>query len=914
MPIRKHTVLRITVIFVDILFLFSCNRDNLILEETKEGNDVLVCMVPSDDDTKVSMSSDYKPLWQEGDAISVLSSDGHSAKFTLVDGAGTAKGSFRGTLPASSDGIFRALFPYNISTKIESGNIVFDIPKIQTGRTGSFANGSTVMVASFKQSSMTASFKNVMGLLRIGLSGSVKISRVIIEDVNESSCLNGNAVLRCDGTEGTDTQKFYISGGSNESELEFSTPTTVAPGTVKILYFPFAPGSLSNGFSITIYDENGEPIYSRLTEKDQTIMRSRIRVMPVIKDLKSPADNIKYDPTLWSAYNDGNRSSGAETTIIDPLNDDYPSNQNREKYVGIFYFVLHGSHGYDVPGGSGTFTKHFSFPSSSDVSSPYDVQTMLGSGNYDYSNTFSRGSMSDTYHWGEPYLGYYIANDSWVIRKHAQMLSDAGVDFIAFDVTNHYSYLDVITNISKIYLEMRKEGNNTPQIVFLLNSQPASTASDVYNGYYAAHPEFESLWFKWDEKPLILVDKSAISNTSILNFFTFRQSWYLWNSSWQTAADEGDKWWGDGEDKWPWGCCYTKNNISDGQKAGTHMGKNECASVMPATHPISNIGRSYVVGSGVTYKTGAAYAKNPGDGIYFKSQFKAANALDPQVLFFTGWNEWVATRYPAGTLGFNYMGGKKANSVLVDQYNHEYSRDIEPLKGGFGDNYYYYMVDFIRKFKGVSETPSFSAVEDIAIDGDFIDWINVESSYRDDIGDTKWRGYDSNSGNGWYGWGRYNKSTSLVNKSGRNDISICKIAAGETSINFYVSAVNELTSISSGEKGLNLYFSVAGINGGWEAFNFRLMPVSSTKAALYRTREGWNWSKVNGDIPIAVKGRSMEVSIPLSELGISNSNGYQIDFKWVDNVDMSSGEGIQKCMSDGDSAPNGRFRYRYIFK
>ncbi len=32
------------------------------------------------------------------------------------------------------------------------------------------------------------------------------------------------------------------------------------------------------------------------------------------------------------------------------------------------------------------------------------------------------------HHWGEPYLGYYVSNDEWVIRKHAQMLSDAGVD------------------------------------------------------------------------------------------------------------------------------------------------------------------------------------------------------------------------------------------------------------------------------------------------------------------------------------------------------------------------------------------------------------------------------------------------------------------------------------------------------
>lgn len=40
------------------------------------------------------------------------------------------------------------------------------------------------------------------------------------------------------------------------------------------------------------------------------------------------------------------------------------------------------------------------------------------------------------HHWGEPLLGYYRSDDEWVIRKHAQMLCDAGVDTIIFDTSN----------------------------------------------------------------------------------------------------------------------------------------------------------------------------------------------------------------------------------------------------------------------------------------------------------------------------------------------------------------------------------------------------------------------------------------------------------------------------------------------
>ena len=36
--------------------------------------------------------------------------------------------------------------------------------------------------------------------------------------------------------------------------------------------------------------------------------------------------------------------------------------------------------------------------------------------------------------------------------------------------------------------------------------------------------------------------------------------------------------------------------------------------------------------------------------------------------------------------------------VYVDLFSPEYSRDIEPLKGFYKDNYYYQMVNNIRKY------------------------------------------------------------------------------------------------------------------------------------------------------------------------------------------------------------------------
>ena len=45
------------------------------------------------------------------------------------------------------------------------------------------------------------------------------------------------------------------------------------------------------------------------------------------------------------------------------------------------------------------------------------------------------GPVQAPHYWSEPRFGYYRPDDPWVLRKHAQILADAGVDVIIFDVT-----------------------------------------------------------------------------------------------------------------------------------------------------------------------------------------------------------------------------------------------------------------------------------------------------------------------------------------------------------------------------------------------------------------------------------------------------------------------------------------------
>jgi len=574
--------------------------------------------------------------------------------------------------------------------------------------------------------------------------------------------------------------------------------------------------------------------------------------------------SYSYPAASWTAIYASGKSLGFE--------DKYPS-LRKNKTVGIFYFIWQGAHGYDQHEDH----SDVQVPSSIDVNSPYDNSVFLKENPEDP----QYGPVHAFHHWGKPYLDYYVANDSWVIRKHAQMLSDAGVDVIFLDVSNGYTYQNVVDNLCTQYMAMRKEGNKTPQIAFLTRTK--EVVKRLYDNFYCAESQYSDLWFYWKGKPLILCTEEI--GYTMASFFTIRNCWFNSNGSW----------FGNGLNKWTWGDYYP-------QKPGKNSSTlTEEISVLPATHPTSNIGRSHDENSEPVNPSAETTAK----GIYFDLQCKRALSVDPELVFITGWNEWMAMRFKASTTTSSFLGKSLSigDTYFVDQYDPEYSRDLEPMEGGFGDNYYYYMVNFIRQYKGVKKVDPVSEYQIITIDGDMSDWGNVKKVYTDNKGDIFPRSH--------YGYGL--RVGTLTNNTGRNDIVTSKVSSDGENLYFYVKTNNAITSWD-GDNWMRLFVSVAGVKAdNWEGFQYvinnKVNGESST--TLEKSTEGWNWEKVS-NISYKLSNSEMEISVPLSLLGITNSDDFTIDFKWVDNA-VTSGD-IQECMRDGDSAPNGRFRYRYCFK
>ena len=529
------------------------------------------------------------------------------------------------------------------------------------------------------------------------------------------------------------------------------------------------------------------------------------------------------------------------------------------KFVGVFYFLWHGQHG---------------------TAGPYDnTLTVADPAAHPY------GPMGAFHWWGEPTVGYFLSDDPWVHRHNLQMLADAGVDVIFLDVTNAFTYPKIYALVCRIAQEMRRSGIPAPQIAFLTHAAPGKTVTQIYNDFYAKG-EYKDLWFQWGGKPLILGDKAgkmddgSPMDAKVVDFFTWRNSWA----------------WDPGQDKWQWIDKYP-------QRAGWHddPSRPEEVPVSVAGHPTDSLGRSFHSdpqwGHGTEPSVDAQYRTADTDrGLQFAQQWEQALKIDPQFILVTGWNEWVAQRFAAGGPGtFAGHPQVKGGTFFVDNFTEEFSRDIMPMKGGYEDDYYMQMVAGIRRFKGVNAP---LIAHGFHTPGSFASWSSIQPTYLDAAGDTEHRDHD--------GWGKLH----YTDTSGRNDIVSARVACDAKNVYFYVHTHGALTPYT-GQDWMHLLID-ADLNPktGWNGYDFVVNSqiLSANTTTLKRLSDGRTWP-----VRYHAAGSEMTVTIPRALLGLMNTARTAFDFHWVDNAPVG---GDPKQIADwwyvGDSAPDGRFNYRYV--
>jgi hypothetical protein len=580
----------------------------------------------------------------------------------------------------------------------------------------------------------------------------------------------------------------------------------------------------------------------------------------------SPAfggDTTPKQPALWDTFSDtwvATDGLGRTLPTYEQVGGPKP-----DKTVGMFYYLWEDSHQGKIR----------------------DAAKILAA------NPHARIPLEndDWYWWGEPLLGYYLLSDPFVLRTHAAMLSDAGVDAAIFDSSNGYTHTDQYTALCSEYESLRKIGQATPTIAHLLNAKTSITAQTLYDDFYSKHLD-ENLWFQWDGKPLLMADPAEVPE-SIRDLFTIRRSW-----AWHKPTG----WFGDGKDRWPWIDVYP-------QQFGWHDDPNvpEELSVSAAQHPSSTIGRSYHNG-----KEPAAKDQDPAAGLYFAEQWKQALKISPEMIFVTNFNEWIAKGYgddrPKGKPRyFIDHDMEKGEAFFVDEFDPEFSRDIEPAaptvaNRGVDDNYYYQLVANIRRYKGVRPLPAVAS-QPIRIDGQFDEWKQVTPEFRDRVGDPVHRDFDG-----------FGPGTHYTNQTGRNDIVAAKVSEDAENIYFYVRTADAMTPHTDPDWMVLYLDTDHNTKTGWLGYDFavNLKNVRDGLTTLSKNVDGrYEWTTVSEDVRYVVKGNEMELAIPrgLLKLGTSPAT---IDFKWADHC-FAKGDWTDFTLN-GDAAPDARFNFRAKLK
>ncbi len=548
------------------------------------------------------------------------------------------------------------------------------------------------------------------------------------------------------------------------------------------------------------------------------------------------------------------------------------------RYVGMFYFMTHNNP--EAPG-------------------PFNVTEIIRR------NPNNPNWGEGSHYWGEPEIGYYLSHEEWAIRRHAYQLVDAGVDVIIMDVTNNKTYPSTYLKICKVFSKMRNEGERTPYISFLASEISVNT---LWEDFYSKGM-YQDLWFYWKGKPLLLYGQhempqrkkvnDIIFSEEIQSFFNLKQSWAWTSLPWYDKK---------GKDEWPW-----IDHFPQAVAWHDSPSDREMMPVAVAQHPLSNIGRSF---HDFHQPETNVYDVTPmtSNGLFFQEQWDRALEIDPEFVFVTGWNEWSAGRqvmgnniseelqkwkfYPGAHLGKVGKELKEGDVYFIDQYNQEYSRDIEPMKGGHTDNYYYQLMANVRRFKGMPKPIGSGPRKSIDLSGSFDQWNAVSTTYADHVGDTAHRHSKKQGSAGPY-----------INRNGRNDIIEAKVARNDDEVFFYVKTKDTITTPEK-QNWMLLFIDADGSKEtGWLGYdyviNHGILEKDITTIKKWHSKKGW---KMLAEVPFRTEINQLMLSIPRSL--IAPMGDLNFEFHWVDNP--SNLKNIDGVFNAGDNAPNRRANYYYL--
>ena len=581
---------------------------------------------------------------------------------------------------------------------------------------------------------------------------------------------------------------------------------------------------------------------------------------------------------------------GRKVTVRDPSN---PNN----KYVGIWYSAWLGTHMEAGLHGDGQ--------------NIYDVNVLeqtnpsaLNNPHYAH-NYFHFAS--------EPLYGYYSMKDPWIINRHVELLTMAGLDYLMIDATNAITtYGQVYTTLFQTLKKYYDQGWNVPKVAFYTNSASRETLESIQRIIYLAHPEWSDLWlrFSGDDRPVAVGvslwnaafkggggsdwtnrDEAVEPGSDLYNYFNFYES--EWPST-GTSADNSDA--------MPWMAKWNRAPYPTGAGNIAASVIQHSSSSVYASNKDNNASRGFY-----GWENGGGKNSDWAKGDNLEWQINSArtylNNGQARNLLITGWNEWMAIKNPAGSPSYvNENTARDSGIWFCDVYNAEYSRDIEMGKA-YGDGFYLQLARHTREIKYASgrtydmEQYTINDLSNLSI------WEGIFTEYADFVGDAMERD----------GMNAIGKEHVYVDNTNRNDIASIKIVEDASNIYIYVETKENITTHTAGDLGwMNLMISTPNSGNRFMGYDYIInrkpnSAAGTTSIEKCTTSGTYAWSDA-GSAEYYTEGKAIVFKIPLSTLGMSSSN-ISFNFKVTDNV--SNPSDMMSYYIYGDSAPIGRLGYAY---
>lgn len=303
-----------------MICISSCVAEEIAIEHAPGSRVIYAGWEESGDETKTSLESGRRVVWNKGDKIAYLDinvnksqdSDYYIGLTCILEDQydGNSVGVFKGLDPLPVDDYFNfCVYPDddNYLAHVENGRVMLynKVAKHRTLQDGSFEKKANISVGKEESTKGFFLFRNVFGLLSISLTGTAIIKQISLKSDSEEP-LWGDIVIDMSYGEEGPAMTFINTEEEDHSViiLESDEGVQLSEDRPSSFYFTLPPGSLQKGFSITILSNEGKSMTLHGTlPKGETIKRSVITPMPIIafsgKDA-TPDENADYITVIHS--------------------------------------------------------------------------------------------------------------------------------------------------------------------------------------------------------------------------------------------------------------------------------------------------------------------------------------------------------------------------------------------------------------------------------------------------------------------------------------------------------------------------------------------------------------------------------------------------------------------------------------